>query len=318
MTLRGSFAALRLLAVLLAALMLRTSDGTAATAPDGRWRLDGPNAAELPRSFRLMTDAFAVETGTALSRDGLETLRASASGEPSYTALPMLYARLREAAGAGAPIYLVDLRQESHGYVNHAYPVSWHKERNWANRGRTAEQVERDERGRLAALIGSRVTFEPMGRYDTEHFEPATLDVNAVTTEREAAERIGFQYFRIAATDQAAPSDAAIDSFVALAASLPETAWLHFHCHAGHGRTTTFLIFYDLMKNPGLPLETIAARQYALGGSDILHPSGEGWRGDEQEKRAGVVRAFYQYVKEEGKAGFRTPWSRWKRGRTAL
>ena len=310
--------AFRLLAVLLLVLTLRGSVGAAATLPDGRWRLDGSDAAELPRSFRMMTDEFSVGAGPIPARDGLGTLRASASGEPSYMALPVLYARLRETAGAGAPIYLVDLRQESHGYVNNAYPVSWYKERNWANRGRTAEQVERDEQGRLAALLGSRTVFEPMGHYDTAHFEAVTIDVHSVATERTAAERAGFQYFRIAATDQAAPSDADIDRFVAFAAALPENAWLHFHCQAGHGRTTTFLIFYDVMKNPGLPLETITARQYALGGSDVLHPSGEGWRRAEQEKRAGIVRAFYQYAKEAGKDGFRISWSQWKRGRTAL
>ena len=318
MKLRGWFAAFWLLTVLAFVIAFPAPEGEAATAPDGRWRLDGLDTAELPRSFRLMTDAFSTETGPMPARDGLDALRASASGEPSYMALPVLLARLREAAGASAPVYLVDLRQESHGYVNHVYPVSWHKERNWANRGRTAEQVEWDEQGRLAALIGSRVTFEPMGRYDTARLEAVTIDVKSVTTEREAAERAGFKYFRIAATDQAAPSDAAIDRFVAFAAVLPENAWLHFHCHAGHGRTTTVLIFYDIMKNPGLPLETIAARQYALGGSDILHPSGEGWRGNEQEKRAGIVRAFYQYAKEAGKDGFRVSWSQWKRGRTAL
>ena len=315
---KSRFFTLRLLAVLLLALTLRVSVGAAATMPDGRWRLDGPDTAETPRSFRMMTDGFSAAVGTIPAREGLDALRASASGEPSYMALPALYARLREAAGAGAPVYLVDLRQESHGYVNNAYPVSWYKDRNWANRGRTAEQVERDEQGRLAALLGSRVVFTPLGRYDEEHLEALTIDVHSVATERTAAERAGFQYFRIAATDQAAPSDAAIDRFVAFAAALPENAWLHFHCHAGHGRTTTFLVFYDIMKNPGLPLETIVARQYALGGSDVLHPSGEGWRGAEQEKRAGIVRAFCQYAKEAGKDGFRVSWSQWKRGRTAL
>lgn len=315
---RRGFVVVRLTAVLLFAFAVWSAAGTAASALEGRWRLDGPDTADLPRSFRMMGDAFSAATGTPPVRDGMEALRASASGEPSYKALPALCARLREAAGAGAPIYLVDLRQESHGYVNHAYPVSWYKDRNWANRGRNTEQVARDEQARLAALIGSRVTFEPMGHYDAAHYETLTIDVNSVTTEREAAEKAGFQYYRIAAADQAAPSDAAVDSFVAFAAALPENAWLHFHCHAGHGRTTTFLIFYDIMKNPGLPLETIAARQYAIGGSDVLHPSGEGWRGEEQEKRAGVVRAFYQYAKEAGKDGFRVSWSQWKRGRTAL
>ena len=304
----------RLLAALLFVFaVLVPATGSAETEPAGKWRLDGPDAADLPRSFRLMTDTFSEETGIFPSRNGLDSLRISASGQPSYAALPPLHAKLRAAAGEG-DIWMVDLRQESHGYVNSAYPVSWHKKRNWANYGRTVAQIERDEIGRLAALIGSRTVFEPMGRYDTAHFEAVTLDVISVRTEKEAAERAGFKYIRIAATDQAAPSDAAIDDFVRFAAGLPENAWLHFHCHAGHGRTTTFAVFYDIMKNPGVPLETIVARQYALGGTNLFAPAeGDDWRAVEHQKRAEIVRAFYSYANENRADGFRTAWSRWKR-----
>lgn len=311
--------AFRLLAAifLLLAGFFPTAVG-AATEPSGKWRLDGAASVELPRNFRLMTDSFSAEAGISPARNGLDSLRISASAQPAYGALPALYAKLRAAAGEGE-VWLVDLRQESHGYVNHAYPVSWHKERNWANYRMTAAQVERDEIGRLAALMGSRATFEPMGRYDTAHLEAATLDIHSVTTEKEAAERSGFKYFRIAATDQAAPSDNAIDDFVRFVISLPPNAWLHFHCHAGHGRTTTFMVFYDIMKNPGVPLETIVARQYALGGTNLFAPAeGDDWRATERRNRANIVRAFYEYAKETRADGFRTAWSRWKRGKAAL
>lgn len=39
-----------------------------------------------------------------------------------------------------------------------------------------------------------------------------------------------------------------IDEFIKLYKSLPKDAWLHFHCEAGKGRTTTFLAMYDMMK----------------------------------------------------------------------
>ena len=315
----GKYSAIRLLGALLfvLALFVPGAEG-AATEPTGKWRLDGTASADLPRSFRLMTDSFSEEAGISPARTGLDPLRISASGQPSYAALAMLNARLRAAAGAG-DIWMVDLRQESHGYVNHAYPVSWHKQRNWANYGMTAAQIERDEIGRLAALLGSRTTFEPMGRYDTAHFEAVMPDVVSVTTEKEAAERAGFKYVRISAADQAAPSDAAIDDFVRFVAGLPENAWLHLHCHAGHGRTTTFAVFYDIMKNPGVPLETIVARQYALGGTNLFAPAeGDDWRDRERRKRADVVRAFYVYANENRADGFRTAWSRWKRGKITL
>ena len=311
--------AFRLFAALLFvfAAILPTAEG-AATEPSGKWRLDGAASVELPRNFRLMTDSFSAEAGISPARNGLDSLRISASAQPAYGALPALYAKLRAAAGEG-DVWIVDLRQESHGYVNYAYPVSWYKERNWANYRMTAAQVERDEIGRLAALMGSRASFEPMGRYDTAHLETVTLDINSVTTEKEAAERAGFKYVRIAATDQAAPSDAAIDDFVRFVAGLPENAWLHFHCHAGHGRTTTFMVFYDVMKNPGVPLETIVARQYALGGTNLFAPAeGDDWRDAERRTRANIVRAFYEYANATRADGFRTTWSQWKRGKMAL
>ena len=319
MTASGKFYVLRLLAAAFFVLsVFIPASGSAATEPTGKWRLDGTDSADLPRSFRLMTDNFSEEKGIFPSRNGLDSLRISASGQPPYAALSALHAKLRAAAGDG-DIWMVDLRQESHGYVNNAYPVSWHKNRNWANYGMNNAQIERDEIGRLASLIGSRTTFEPMGRYDTTHFEAVTLDVVSVKTEKEAAERAGFKYVRIAAADQAAPSDVAIDDFVRFVAGLPQNAWLHFHCHAGHGRTTTFAVFFDIMKNPGVPLETIVARQYALGGTNLFAPAeGDDWRDAERRKRAEVVRAFYSYANETRGDGFRTTWSQWKRGKMTL
>ena len=314
MNIPRNYFALRLLAALLFVLTVSVpTEGIAATEPAGKWRLDGIPSADLPRDFRFMTDNYSAEAGISPARSGLDSLRISASGQPSCAALPALHAKLRAAAGDG-DIWIVDLRQESHGYVNNAYPVSWHKNRNWANYGMNKAQIERDEIGRLSALIGSRTTFEPMGRYDTEHFEAVTLDVVSVRTEKEAAERAGFKYVRIAAADQAAPSDVAIDDFVRFVAGLPQNAWLHFHCHAGHGRTTTFAVFYDIMKTPGVPLETIVARQYALGGTNLFAPAdGDDWRDTERRKRADVVRAFYDYANEARADGFRTTWIQWKR-----
>ena len=50
----------------------------------------------------------------------------------------------KKAAAPGAPIYDVDLRQESHGFAN-GLPVSWHKDGNLANEGKTPEEVALDE-----------------------------------------------------------------------------------------------------------------------------------------------------------------------------
>jgi protein-tyrosine phosphatase len=128
-----------------------------------------------------------------------------------------------------------------------------------------------------------------------------------VETEGELAARLGMRYKRIPLTDRSAPADENIDDFVAFYKSLPANAWLHFHCHAGHGRTTTFAVFYDILSNPDVALEDIVARQYALGGANLFASSKkDNWKGREMRKRAQQIRKFYAYVQagntEEGRA----------------
>lgn len=312
---RENFSA-RLLSVMFVVLFLCVSVSEAKEAKEF-WRLDSSISNEMPRSFRLMTSEFSEELeGEAPSREGLDTLRCSASAQPSGTMLPELCRILRESAGKGAPIYMVDLRQESHGFVNGIIPVSWYAKRNWANQGLDVEAVRQDETERLGELVGEEETFVPKGKYDTAHLDPVTVDVETVETEQEIMEKAGLLYYRIAATDQVGPADDNIDAFVQFVRSLPKNAWLHFHCHAGHGRTTTFVVFYDIMNNPGVPLEEIVARQYALGGTDLFASAeGDGWKDEARRKRADIVRAFYDYANETRADGFRTPWSQWKQGK---
>lgn len=290
--------------------------GTAQAEEDGIWRLDAATGAVSPRSFRFMTDEFSVPMAEAPSRAGLDTLRCSASAQPSGAALPMLLSMIRERAGAEAPVYLVDLRQESHGFVNGDIPVSWNVKRNWGNNGLDAAQAEATEAERLSSLVGEEAAFVPTGEYDAAHLSPVTVFVKTAEPERTAAERAGFRYFRITATDHTMPPAEAVDSFLRFWRSLPEGTWLHFHCHAGHGRTTTFTVFYDILENPGVPLETITARQYALGGTSLLAPDEKKpWKIEAAKERAERIRAFYEYVEENRSQGFPVTFAQWSEGR---
>lgn len=79
--------------------------------------------------------------------------------------------------------------------------------------------------------------------------------------------------------------------------SLPPDAWVHFHCEAGMGRTTTMMILWDIYNNPELPLETIVKRQHLIGGAQIslyLQEERKGsWKFNESQRRARVIRMFY-------------------------
>lgn len=277
----------------------------------GQWRLDGTAAAELPRSFRFMNDTWINDVrGKEPTRQGLDTLRASASGQPSVAALSTIYDKIHKRE-PDAKIFIVDLRQESHGYAN-SLPVSWYTEHNAANAGKTTAEVEADEVERLKNLRGVDTTFEPLGNADKQAFKPITIIPRVIQTERTASEMAGFEYVRFAAADMQFPAPEIVDDFITFVVNLPENAWLHFHCQAGHGRTTTFLVMYDIMKNPDVSLEDICKRQYLLGGSNLLlEPEGDDWYSRMARDRAKKIRLFYDFTQGTRAEQIGLSWSEW-------
>ena len=279
----------KIFAIVLAVLMI--FDVADAKKISGMWRLDGTSSPEL-KNFRLMTDAWQNDPcGHEPTRQGLDSLNASASGQPSVAALKTLYEKIR-AIKPDAEIFLVDLRQESHGYAN-SLPVSWYFEHNTANAGKNSAEVESDERTRLKNLRGVDTTFEPLGNADKKSLKPIRFIPRVMQTERAAAEEIGFHYVRFAAADMQYPAPEVVEDFKNFVATLPPNAWLHFHCQAGQGRTTTFLVMYDRLKNPDVSIEDICRRQYLLGGPNLLlEPEGDDWYAKVARDRAKKIRDF--------------------------
>jgi hypothetical protein len=77
----------------------------------------------LPRHFRTVTGPLAQAAGQPPSRQGLTSLRASGSEQPS---LSELAGTVRGLAGS---VTVVDLRQESHALLGE-HPVSWYGVKN--------------------------------------------------------------------------------------------------------------------------------------------------------------------------------------------
>ena len=293
-------------------LFLSASIFSAASAkkiPD-TWRLDGTASAEV-RNFRLMTNDWQnTLRGNEPTRQGLENLHASASGQPSVAALTTLHDKIHDLE-PDAKIFLIDLRQESHGFAN-SLPVSWYSNHNAANAGKTTAEVLKDEVKQLKSLRGVDTTFKPLGNADTQAFKPITIIPRVIQTERDASEAVGFTYERFAAADMQFPAPELVDDFIIFVANLPANAWLHFHCQAGHGRTTTFLAMYDIMRNPDLSLEDVCKRQYLLGGSNLLlEPEGDDWNSKMDRDRAKKIRLFYEYVQGTRAEQIGLSWSEW-------
>jgi len=276
---------------------------------EGAWRLDGSASADLPRNFRLMTDNFQNNSrGKSPNRRGLENLHVSASAQPSLAALQTIYNKIYTLE-PNFKLFMVDLRQESHGFVN-SLPVSWHEKNNAANFGKTTTEIEDFEVEQLNNLRGIETTFTPMGNSDTKILKSVTIIPHFVENERDSAEKIGFNYVRYAVADGTFPAPEIVDDFLIFVANLPENSWLHFHCHAGQGRTTTFLVMYDILKNPDIDLEEICRRQYLLGGSNLLlEPEGDDFWSKNARERAKMIKMFYEFVQGTRSEQIGVQWS---------
>ena len=273
-------------------------------------RLDG-SASDGLRNFRLMSDDWHVDArGKEPTRAGLDELHASAGAQPSERALTELRDKV-SAIDSVAKIIVVDLRQESHGFAN-SIPVSWWIEHNAANAGKSAAEVEATEVKLLDDLRGVETTFKPLGNADKQTFKPVTIVPRFMQTERDVCAKVGVEYMRFAAADMQFPAPEVVDEFINFIATLPENSWLHFHCQAGHGRTTTFLVMYDIMKNPDVSLEDICKRQYLLGGSNLLvEPEGNDWYAKMSCDRAKKIRLFYEFVQGTRNEQIGLQWSEW-------
>ena len=277
---------LNFISILIFAIAVMTSTAEAV------WRLDGLDLTQV-RNFRVTSSTT------------------SASAQPSLKSLPLLYDVLKSETLSKTPIYIVDLRQESHGFAN-GVPVSWYEEHNHANFGKSVNEIDQDEVDKLKSILGKQTEFLPLGKHDEAAFSKLTMLIDNVQNERHAAESTGFKYIRFAAADMVFPDPAVVDDFIKFYLSLPQKHWLHFHCHAGHGRTTTFLVFYDILTYPDLSLEEIVQRQHSLGGSDLLAVGGgHDWYSEKNRERAEKLRQFYRYVKEERASNFTISWNDW-------
>ena len=139
------------------------------------------------------------------------------------------------------------------------------------------------------------------------------MTVDHASTERDIVGVNRVAYVRITVTDHARPLDDEVDRFILAVRALPENAWAHFHFEAGRGRTTTFMVLYDVLRNANrVSLEDIVRRQKLLGYDyDVLRPAAPGsWKAPYTEDRIAFVRAFYNYARANPN-GRPQLWSEW-------
>jgi hypothetical protein len=77
------------------------------------------------------------------------------------------------------------------------------------------------------------------------------------------------------------------------------------------------MCFYDMMRNPGVPIKDIVYRQCNIGGEFVLYagkdPDEKPWKIPLCEEKVEMIPLFYLYVQDNYRYGYKTSWSEWKR-----
>lgn len=272
------------------------------TQPLARLVFDEDLDKEIPRNFRTHLSPFIKPHTKAPSREGLENLKYSASAQFSEISLKNVLAQM---AIEKSKIWVIDLRRESHGFIN-GLPISWYTPQNQSNYEKTTAEVEAAEQKLLSSLkLGNQTIEEITDKAGGLILETKShvVDVKLIETERQLVTRLGLQYWRLAISDHKRPSDKDVDSYILFLRALPKDAWLHFHCRAGKGRTTTFIALLDMLHNAKtVSLEDILSRHHLMGGANVAKISDDpekAWKKEWGLERAKFLAAFYEYAKQE-------------------
>jgi hypothetical protein len=316
---RGGSGLKRIFALLLSFIMLYAC-ALARAEDNGFYRMDRDSREAWKgqiANLRLLTrgqykfgkakSRYRIDPNYTPSTEGLDGLNISGSAQFSEPQFHQLAKTLRKLA-KGKRVYVIDLRQESHVFLN-GNPISWYSEHNWANAGLTLSQIQQDEAERFGTLMGR--TIDVYGVAHDMKNGHTRITVRSCVMEQTAVEDEGFRYLRLPAPDLSWPPAALIDEFIGFVKGIDMAqTWLHFHCHAGKGRTAIFMAIYDMMQNPDVAFEDVLLRQAMTGGSYLPYADPESDIAEVYAKRTKRIRQIYDYLQEMN-GSYTTPWSEW-------
>lgn len=254
---------------------------------------------------------------------GLEGVWMSGSGAISREGWKALAANIKsETKGKVKRMINIDLREESHGFLN-GNSINLTSEYNWINRGKTSQQSLADEE-RWLGHLSTQIQIDNVltaSQFKSGKFVQGTV-VPVVSLESEATltDKAGFHYFRLAVSDHMAPRDEEVDKFIHLITNLSGDTWIHLHCRGGNGRTTTFFVMYDMLKNADqVSFDEIIKRHasvppfYNLQEVDRNDPELTPYYKD----RLVFLHHFYRYAQARLK-GYKGSWSTWSKKSSSL
>lgn len=248
---------------------------------------------------------------------GLNQFWASGSGVLNERSWQALFLKLSKKAADNNlnAIIIIDLRQESHGYLNgEAINLTTHN--NWANVGKTYQQSLLFEKNWLKKLSQMKILKDVISpaNFKKNNFEQGeTLTIESIKSEKHTVQDIGFKYLRLTVTDHRKPSNADVERFVSIVKSYANHSWLHLHCRGGKGRTTTFLVMLDMLYNAHqLSFDEILERNASV---EPFYDLSQTQRKNRDlspyyQQRYDFLKKFYQYSKFR-KINEQISWVQW-------
>lgn len=197
---------------------------------------------------------------------GLRELNIMGGGQPSEKHLRNIVALSEQ------PVVVLDFRQEPHSYIA-GIPITWFRPY-VSDRELGTEKMMSLEDDFLAFLESQpSVQVDSVrwtGGQDYELLSSDFIGNDTVLSNAEMVERTGARYRRFYVP--VIPDDRQVAEFEALVEEISEQdVTLYFQCWDGTGRSTEFMVMYDILRNGrALSLETIAGRHEALGGINVL------------------------------------------------
>ncbi|KTD43354.1 fused DSP-PTPase phosphatase/NAD kinase-like protein [Legionella quateirensis] len=269
---------------------------------DNHWRKNPQTTQAEPFRWRSTSHNFSNsnENKPEVSLKGLSHLFISGSANP--TEANMMW--LKKNYGSRHQVFIIDLRQETHLFIN-GLPISIFYKKDEINWGKTLTEINKTEQNWVNYLsIKGTVQINNLGRPISGikvPTNPVTVSIKNTHTEKEISQLSGLEYFRIPVPDYHPPSPEQVDHYLTLFKKLPAKAWLHYHCAAGKGRTTTFMVMHDILANgTQVSLSDIVTRQSRLGGINLFEPSEslstQPWKNEYHRARIDFIKLFYTFV----------------------
>ncbi|KGM98229.1 phosphatase [Clostridium botulinum] len=201
-------------------------------------------------------------------------------------------------------LYIVDLREESHGFINDNTAISFYLPRKYINDKFTVNEVLEKETTNLNSINDKN----PLNIYNQTGTLLTTIKPQEITSEIQLVQSNNINYVRLPVIDNYIPNPEIVDTFIELIKSKPSNSHLHFHCKEGQGRTTMFMAMYEMMHNEkNFTLDEILKHQQDAGGIVLTgNPA-----------RATFLKNFYDYTTENKKNNFHTSYSQWLKNKNS-